>query len=330
MRLSRSLRFVLIVLVGWVVADRTITRVLDIAYRHDTLGQAGGQINRYLQRAAPPEVLVMGSSRAHHAVVPTLLIGDCYNLSHNGMNVVFQAGLVDVLDAADAIPHHLLLLQLQPEDLMVGDDALRHMQYLKYYHGRAPYITSTIDSLRWSEPIKYLAGAYRFNGAALTIPLNAARSLQQRVDTDLGYDPLPVRPEDSAAVVLTAMREQQRDARRTWTMPGDPLATAAGRALVLVRERCEARGVRLVIFTAPYYQVSAWRLSDQGVIAEALRRAGFHYLNYAIDPVRELRAIRYWVDNDHLNDAGARIFTERLRYDLVRNGWLSASASHPL
>lgn len=328
MRLTRTLRFVLIVLVGWPVADRAISWGLDIAYRHDRLGQAGGQINRYL-RSAPPEVLVMGSSRAHHAVIPALLTPGCYNLSHNGMNVVFQAGLVDVLDAAGAMPRELLLLQLQPEDLMVGSEALRHMQYLKYHHGRVPYITTTIDGLRWSERIKYLAGAYRFNGAALTIPLNAVRSRGEREDTEQGYEPLPARPEDSAAVVLTAMRERQGGDRGSWIMPGDPLATSAGRALQLIREHCEARGVRLVVFTAPYYQVSAWRLSDQGVIAEALRRAGFHYLNYAIDPVRELRAMRYWVDNDHLNDAGARLFTHRLRHDLIANGWSSAPAPPP-
>ena len=324
MRLPSSIRFTLLALAIAFVSDRGIAWFLDGAYESDLRGQTGGQINLYLQRTAPPDVLVMGSSRAHHGIDPALIDPDCYNLSHNGMNVAFQAGLVDILAGRKMLPRHLLLLQLQPEDLACGAAVMRHLQFLKYHHGSAPYITSTIDGLNWSERLKYLSAGYRFNGSALTIPLNAWRS-EQNSDRGNGFEPRPAQPNDSDRVVLSIIQQRTTDSTLFKEIPADPMSTAGGDALGHIKALCDAAGVTLLLFTAPYFECTPIRREAYDRIGRAIRAAGYEWIDYSCEGPQELRHLRYWVDNDHVNAAGAQKLTRRLAFDLRRLGLLGWS-----
>ena len=322
MRFHPTLRFVLLMIAASVILFSLATWILEMAYQADRRGQAGGQLNAYLAREQP-DVLVIGSSRAHHVVMPSVLSPGAYNLSHNGMNVVFQSGLVDVLAHKEALPRDLLLLQLQPEDLIIGSAADRHMQYLRYHHGRNAYITAVIDRLSWSEPLKYLAPAYRFNGTALTVLLNASRSRSETLQGD-GFEPHPTGgAADSSKVILTMERAARHAPSEFSSLPDDPFTTPAGKALLHIRAICAAQGVRLVLFTSPYYSMPPIKKAVYAELIAGLRRAGFDYLDYSHDAIPTLAPITYWVDNDHLNADGAWLFSARLRDDLLHAGWLA-------
>ena len=324
MRLSPSIRFTLLALAIAFLADRSIAWFLDRAYQSDLRGQTGGQINLFLQRPQPPDVLVMGSSRAHHGIDPALIDPSCYNLSHNGMNVAFQAGLVDILAGRKMLPKHLLVLQLQPEDLSAGGTVGRHLQFLKYHHGSAPYITSTIDGLSWSERLKYLSACYRFNGSALTVPANAWRS-GRGPDPGNGFEPLPVQANDSDRVVLSIALQRTTDSTLFKEIPGDPMATVGGEALHHIKALCDSAGVQLLLFTAPYSECTPIRRDAYDRIGRAIRAAGYEWIDYSCEGPPELRHLHYWVDNDHVNAAGAQKLTRRLAFDLRRLGLLGWS-----
>jgi len=327
MKLHPSLRFTLLALTIAFAADRAVSWVLDRAYQADLNGQTGGQINRYLQRAKVPDVLVIGSSRAHHGVDPAVIAPNGYNLSHNGMNIAFQAGLVDLLDQHDRTPTRLLLVQVQPEDLIGGDAVLRHLQYLKYHHGRSAFITSAIDGLSWSERLKYLAAGHRFNGSALTIPINALRP--RTTGPGNGFEPSPSQANDTARVALSFDLQRTTDSTLFAHVPEDPMASAGGRCLLHIREVCAARGVQLVLFTAPYHACTAIRREAYARIGDAFRAHGFEWLDYSCAPPAELRHLHYWVDNDHVNAEGARKLSMRLAFDLRRLGFLNWHPTPP-
>lgn len=327
MKLHPSIRFTLLALAIACVIDRGVGMLLDLAYQADLSGQTGGQINRYLIRNRVPDVLVIGSSRAHHGIDPSVIVPNGYNLSHNGMNVAFQAGLVELLAEHERLPARLLVMQIQPEDLIGGEAVMRHLQFLRYHHGRSDYITTEIDRTSWSERLKYLAAGYRFNGSALTIPANALRG--KSAATGNGFEPSPSQTNDSARVALSFALQRDTDSTLFASLPADPMAGPGGLALQHIHELCATHGIQLVLFTAPYHACTPIRRDAYARLGEAFHAGGFEWLDYSCIPPPELRPLHYWVDNDHVNGDGAQKLSKRLAFDLRRLGYLNWRPTPP-
>jgi len=58
----------------FIAIDRSLGRVMDMFFEKVKTGDQGGKINQYLTLARVPELVVMGSSRAAHQIIPTVWV----------------------------------------------------------------------------------------------------------------------------------------------------------------------------------------------------------------------------------------------------------------
>ncbi len=94
---------------------------------------------------------------------------------------------------------------------------------------------------------------------------------------------------------------------------------AATRAVLLLKER----GVRVVLFTPPYYKEynrlfrAAWKRSMLKTTRGLAKRTGVEYYDFATDPEFESTP-KLFKNSDHLNTLGAALFSAKLKERMDR------------
>ena len=153
----------------------------------------------------------MGSSRAHHYVIPDSLSSSAFNLSHNGMGIGFQACLVDVISQSDALPNKYLLLEIEPEEFVIDEKPLLFdVQFMNRYYRRNKYVRSQINRINNYEFLKYTFRSFPLNGNIPSLAKNTIKSIRKN-PTHKGYSPAWQSANDSTRTMITAARRRRKD-----------------------------------------------------------------------------------------------------------------------
>jgi len=289
--------------------DRVLAWSMDAIYPEIKSGESGGAINYFLALEENPDFLIMGNSRAHHHVIPDSFELNTFNLSHNGMALPFQAGLISILKSQQKMPK-VLLLQIEPSFFLNRSDLdERDAQFLKYFYGKNELVTEYINRISTNEKIKYFFKLYRYNGKIFGLLLNyfKSKNRKEKLNYD-GFEPLEYNPKDTIRLNNEIKKlEKIKHSKRVMTIDSIALSYVQD-----VLDMCEEADTKIIFFTAPYY----WdQNSEQGKLnlQQYFDERDILYFNYNTIILPELKKKKFWMDGTHLNIKGTKILTSDLK-----------------
>jgi hypothetical protein len=278
-----------------------LAKLFDSLYQKVFTGQTGGEVNRYLALNNPPQVLIMGNSRARYQVDPDSFVLPTYSLCHAGMGQIFQTGLLHVLKDENKVPS-VLMLHVDLEEY-VGDDNLEDIGNLRYYYKKDNYITKNIDDISRFEKLKYIFKFYRYNGRVISTLKNFVQSRKLAAQTN-GYQSLDPIPNDSTTFVekptvgnSSMLRFHYKNLRHLQDFVNE----------------CHLNKIKLICFTSPYFSARSFAVVSAPPIDSLLQAHNVPYFNAAIHTLPVLKHhAKFWQDADHLNKLGAGYLSKQL------------------
>jgi len=287
--------------------DLIASLLLDKMYQYNKVGESGGLINYYLELEDSPELLIMGSSRAHRHVIPDSFNFNTFNLSHHGMLIPFQSGLINILEQKSKLPK-ILLVHIEMGSFCYyesQDISLKSLQNLKYYYSSNRQIKDYIDGISSTEKFKFVSRSYRYNGSIPSLIKNLYTTLYKFKPHD-GFEPLLPTDLDSARI------SKQLKIQASLSYPSTELKMShkALRFLNDIISISKRNHVKLIFFTSPRYTDSrtADIKADQ-YLSQLLKKEGIPFINYGTIKIPNLKSRTNWRDFEHMNLNGAKIFT---------------------
>lgn len=278
---------------------------------------SGGTINYYLSKEEP-HLLILGSSRAHHHVNPDSLPVPSFNLSHNGMRFEYQIGLADYLSQKNHLPKKMLLIQVEPEELMEeisieGND----FQFLGMFYDESPFIKNQIDQMSSFEWIKYSFSSYKFNGRVPSIINNWLKTIKTPYRKDNGFYGHEPTKSDSANTSTFLKVEFDFDKFRFTRN------SKSGQYLDHLIELCASDNLSLVFFTSPYFKPQKRSGRGYKELVNYLTQNEVKYFDFAANRPHYYDNPWIWKDYAHLNALGAQEFSKLLADSLSLNNLIS-------
>lgn len=279
---------------------------LGVAFHYLRDHAQGGYFQRdnYISRSMQADVLIMGSSRAVHHYVPSVL-GDslglaCYNAGQDGCGIVYGYGKLQTVFAR--YYPKVLLWELTPAfDIQPSDNAAYLANLRPYYEW--PGVDSVFQWVDPAERLKMFSYAYRYNSRILNLLNDYVSHVSLTSD---GYLPNPgsmkyepdIPPEaDTCAVDPVKLRCLKRliDATR-------------GRTLLI-----EAASPRYL----PKGYAGRMRNAAIDYVKALCRAEGIPFIDHYNDS-RFQGEKQYFKDRMHLNDVGAEYYSRLVAPEIAR------------
>lgn len=261
----------------------------------DTVSQTA-RTNTYLNRVEA-DVIILGSSRASHHYVPSILqdsLGmSVYNCGMEGMDLIYCDAVLDAI-----VKRHtpkIVILDMA-ESYLKGKDKGR-LDCLTPYIKSNPYVASIMKELKGNSYYALrLCNMYRYNDKVL----NMVSAYRSATDLKKGYTPMYGK---SALVgkepqTSTALKESEVDKMEETH-------------LIHLIDICKTNGIRLYIVGSPSYNHSdGLNMAYTRSLCDRLDVVFLDYSESMIDKPE------MFFDIGHLSDEGAKSFTTSLIEDL--------------
>ena len=293
--------------------DQVASNSLDYLHSKTYTGMSGGKVNYLLDNYTHMPVLAVGNSRCAHHVIPKVIGNNrLYNLSSNGMDLIFHTGIIDQLINNEKLKIDTILLHLEANEMFnLSKTKSRDIQYLKHYYDENQWIRNKISELSDFESAKYLLSSYKWNGNIVSIIMNMLKTQYIFPPKD-GYVAKPSTNRDSINVSWS-LKNRNIYNKTVDVNPQFKLHISH------IKELCENNGIKLICFMSPNYKPNKKLLKLQ----KEHKIQFFDNLNIVFYDYSEeyyinnrLKSIWSWTDCDHLNEKGALLFSELLKKDL--------------
>lgn len=295
-----KLLLVLGVLLALVVADRIVGSLFEYAYRHSKYGIFNRQ--EYCMTESKDKVLILGSSRAAHHYVPSVIedsLGlSCYNCGSDGMCVYYHYSLLSAYVSRGCVPD-VVIYDLLPQDVQDSHSSMlcldAAIDRLAPDYGRFPVVDSLIELNGWKETLKLKSLCYRYNSKLVQL---------------LKCNFIPS-PEDKGYEALTGEFVPTPIAVDPVAEELEPGKVDCMNKLVAM---CKDNGIKLFFSLSPSFNRSKSLGLDYMVNLSA--KENIPLLDHMNDEM--FLNTTCFKDSIHLNDYGARMYTELLTSDLKR------------
>lgn len=276
-------------LVGF-IGDKMILALPDLSCQ--------ATIDNYKLNKVTSDIIIIGSSRARHHYVSSMLLDSICNFTHFDYSI-YNAGYDGKFVNYNSCIAESLLNRYTPKIIIFEvshfELTLEHEKTVSYMKSLAPYYFSNIivknyiDRLGWKEKIKVQSNMYRYNGRILNILKSLLLTTSD--DTNLGYDPL------FKKMTIIPPESENKDIESN-------LNQYSVTNFLRVLDYCQNNRINLVVVTSPSFRPN----NNNVFIKQECISRGIPYIN--------LEDIDYFNDNPmlfqdsrHLNDEGAHVFT---------------------
>lgn len=268
------------------------------AYKLMSTAKSGDSARAYhINKRTTADVLVFGSSRAIHHYDPDVLKAQwglpVYNAGKDGCGI-----LLNYMQFTNILQRHTPKIVIMdifgPYDFIKENDYSRYLGWGRPFYGKGnAALDSVINDADSKERYKNLSNAYRYNYRIIQI---LADNLISHAQDNCGY-----RPEQGV------MKPENAKDFCWGEVEFDPLKLEYIRRFA---ERCREKGIRLYAVASPYYVESGNEEIPQRV-RDILRTYGAEVIDMSRDP-EFLGKEQLFYDTNHLNSAGARLFSRRI------------------
>lgn len=250
----------------------------------------------YAMDSVKSDIVILGSSRAIHHYVSSVFedsLGmSCYNAGYDGMGVLFHDAVLSRI-----MQNHTPKLVILDINSFEFYNKAGEIPALAPYYGRNSRVDQIINLVSPYETTRRWSAIYPFNSKVVAIIIGMLSEDHSRK----GYQPLFGKMVD---------KPQKDSSERVPIVDQDKLD-----AFEHIVALCRVRKVGLVVVQSPRYRIS----KRDDTFDQILTQHGVEYFNYADSPLFMERP-DYFKDTVHMNDSGARIFSQLLATLLKKGG----------
>mgnify|MGYP002517982146 FL=1 len=260
----------------------------------------------YTVEKVTADVVVVGSSKASHHYIPEMLTRHlgmtAYNCGRDGCFFLYQNCIVNML--LDRYKPKMILWDIQPGSFTDRNTAeeYQNFRYLTPYYHSSHWAKSYIDSESKKMPLRMMSEMYGYNSKlpSFIVPFVLHRSSVMK-----GYIPL-----ESTGYNYPVMKCEKPNA--TGEVSNEYL-----KLLDETLKRCHKEGVDIRLFISPVYSVkNTLTQKAERKISRIAAGNHVHCSDFCSSPVF-MRDSTLFKDASHLNDKGARVYTEQVLKELV-------------
>ena len=304
MKTSEFLRKFVVVAVLLFLLDRG----LGLMMQHLYFKIKHGELSRttYALDSCTSEIVVLGSSRAaHHYVSPVIsgiLNKSCYNAGQDKQRLIYCLAMLKAM--YQRYSPHEIILDFNPTAFERYENGLDELVTLLPYYSSHPEIRPILYKRNRFEWVKVKSLLYCYNSLPLKIIFNNL-SHQRDVNGMNGYVPLI----DKKAIILESADDLPA------AQPIDDQIVSEFRSLIqLTREHHS----RLYVVVSPIFFRIPTDLPSMTLARTICMQEGITFLDYSNETRFFNHGSQMFLDEGHLNDSSARLFSAMLATDLKR------------
>ena len=170
--------------------DFTIGKTLSYFYFKQECGRQYRAT--YAIEKTTADVLIFGSSRAYHQYVPGViedrLKQSCYNTGSPGQFLLYNYATLKAI--LKRYSPKLIILDVSPGDLRVEKESYERLSFLLPYYRKHEEIRPVVDLKSPLEKFKLLSSIYAFNSSFLMIAGGNSEYFKKKATDIKGYKPL--------------------------------------------------------------------------------------------------------------------------------------------
>jgi hypothetical protein len=258
------------------------------------------QKNKYTYgiQQSKEEVIIVGSSRAQHHYIPSIITDSlgltCYNMGSGGQNIYYSYGIIKSI--LQRYSPKVILLELMYIDYAITDAAHNtdnlslFLPYCKYNET----LNEVINLRGPFEKVKLLSQAYPFNSMATDIVYSFVKRDKNVYFANNGYVPI------EGEISLPLEKFVNKDELKV-----DTLKT---KYIEKTIDLCNYHKVRLIIIVSPTFRDSEGKTSSVKIVQRIASKAGIEFWNYELDSLFLFEKTLF-KDVSHLNHIGAEKYT---------------------
>ncbi len=242
------------------------------------------------------DMLVMGSSKAHHNYIPQVFTDSlgytCYNAGYDGNGIILAYAILSMIDD-DRLPKLIVYDVKQQFDIYHYDgdgDYTRYYQKFKMFVDE-PVVAEIVERISKADVVKLKSGLVRYNGD-LVFTLSGFLK-HERKDNNNGYDPMKGLLEDITV--------QEKD----YSNEIDTLKMSYFRKFI---EMTKEKKVDLIVVFSPEFNTPY--AEDFWPVRELCEEEGISVIDLFEDQSYQNKDL--FVDHCHMNESGARILSRAM------------------
>ncbi|MDP1620908.1 MAG: hypothetical protein Q8M08_01080 [Bacteroidales bacterium] len=259
--------------------------------------QSSGLLFRttYAIDSTKADILVFGSSRANHHYVPEIfedsLNGTFYNTGRDGNFILYNYAIFKTI--IQRYQPKLIIMDINPEELEFNANTYERLSSLLPYSRDHKEIRS-ITALRspW-EKIKLFSSVYPYNSLLLTIAVGNLEYNRNRKPDIKGYVP-----------VFRKMKNEKVDTIQVeYGFPDRNKINALSQIINI----CKQQKIQLLFVRSPVYSIIHDKYFNN-IISDLCSEYKVNYFDLSNQEIF-ITSPAWYVDRNHLNDEGARVFS---------------------
>jgi hypothetical protein len=300
--ISRAIRIALFILL-LAITDQVVGFVLRKLYFHQHTGPMHAL--NYALNDCDADILIFGASQAQHGYDPVMISDSlkmsCYNAGlDGGHSIILQ--YAEIKEITKRYTPKILILDFHPENIVhyAGDyDRLNVLlPYYKNYPDLRPFILLRSPY----ERVKLISAIYPFNSMVIDAIRYNTFTHAARIKDIKGYIPLN-------GVMNLDMYKSEPEAKQS--VVDTNMVKSLRNTIIL----CKEKNISLFIVSSPVYRTFKDRQKTRSLAAklslEILEKEKVNYFDFSFDTTITER-IDWFEDQNHLNDTGTKIFTQKL------------------
>lgn len=275
-------------------------RATGLLLKHFFFSQKEGEQSHFTHviDSTKADILILGSSRACHGYIPRIfenrLHYTCYNAGREGNFVLYNYALFKSI--TKHYKSKMILFDIRPYDLEYMPYEYDRLSILLPYYDNHPEIRDVLDMRGPFENLKHLSSIYPYNSLVLQIIRGNVRTGSKSEDGNEGYVPLH--------------KTMEPQKLKSWTLTDcniDPNKIEALEDMISV---CKKENIELIFVYSPMW-VKLENSRCNELIPQLCAEKGVKYIDISNDTTF-MNHPQYFEDITHINDEGARIFTNML------------------
>ncbi|HLA58703.1 MAG TPA: hypothetical protein VK622_08080 [Puia sp.] len=304
MKTNEFLRKFLVIVICLFLLDKGLGLILQHYYfkiRHGELGRTN-----YVMDSCVSETIILGSSRAaHHYVSPVIaeiLNSSCYNAGQDKQRLIYCLAILNSIYQRYSPKE--IILDLNPTALEKNENGLDELGILLPYYSSHPEIRQILNMRNRFEWIKARSSLYCYNSLPLKIIFNNI-SNQRDANALNGYVPLLDRKAllpDSAGNLPAPQ-------------PIDDQIVSTFKNLIQLAKEHHSK---LYVVVSPIYFRIPKDLVSLSWAKTICMEKGISFLDYSQDAHFLGHGPEMFLDDGHLNDSSARLFSTMMATDLKK------------
>ncbi len=264
-----------------------------------------GMIAEYTMWQAEADIMIFGASEVHHSIIPSLMKAkfnfSTYNCAADGMPFYYQYCMINSI--IDRKKPKIIIWSVLPYLLKKPTEKqVNALSTLNPFYNSNTYCKNVIDQKSKFENLKMLSNLYQYNSSVVGLMQN----MIVKTKSDNGY----------LALSNTGYKFPKLDKNSLFDKQNE-VDTNIVNSFVEIINKCNQSNVQLVLVFAPRHQLNDFSNDNcYRKLKEIANANEVPFIEKYFSSNIFLSDSTLFKDNAHLNDKGARLFTNLMSEEI--------------